>query len=69
MWTARQFIYQAYDRHCEDGGGRPFGYVFAAVAALCVASCPWHPHQIIMAVPCGLMAAAILSGGKKEDKA
>lgn len=68
MWTARQTIYQAYDRHCEGGGDRAFGYVFAAVAAVCIAVCPWHPHQLIIAVPAGLMAAAILTGGKREEK-
>lgn len=69
MWTARQAIYQAYDRHCEGGGGRAFGYVFVAVAAVCIAACPWHPHQLIIAVPAGLMAAVILTGGEKEDRA
>ena len=68
MWTARQTIYQAYDRHCEGGGDRAFGDVFAAVAAVCIAVCPWHPHQLIIAVPAGLMAAAILTGGKREEK-
>ena len=68
-WAAREGLCRAYDRHCEDGGDRTFGYVFAAVAAVCVAASPWHPHQIIMAVPAGLMAAAILTGEKKEGKA
>ena len=69
MWTARQAIYRAYDRHCEGRSDRAFGYMFAAVAAVCVAASPWHPHQLIIAVPAGLMAAAILTGEKREDEA
>lgn len=66
VWAARQSIYRAYDRHCEDGGLGLISPVVGLMGLVCLAAAPWHPWQLLVAVPLLLLAFAARPK-RKED--
>ena len=67
MWTARQAIYHAYDRHCEGGGLVLLSPVMGLLGLACLASAPWHPGQLLVAFP--LLLLSLATRKKKEEDA
>lgn len=67
MWTARQAIYRSYDRHCESGGLGLISQVTGVMGLVCLVSAPWHPEQLLVAVPFLLLSLATRK--KKGDAA
>ena len=68
MWTARQAIYRSYDRHCESGGLGLLSPVSGAMGLVCLAAAPWHPGQLLVAVPFLLLSLAARTK-RKEGRA
>lgn len=67
MWTARQAIYRAYDRHCEGGGLGLLSPAMGLMGLVCLASAPWHPGQLLVAFP--LLLLSLATRNKKEEDA
>lgn len=65
MWTARQAIYRSYDRHCENGGLGLLSPLMGIMGLVCLASAPWHPGQLLVAVPFLLLSLA--TGTKNKE--
>lgn len=68
MWTARQAIYRAYDRHCEGGGLGLLSPAMGFTGLVCLAAAPWHPGQLLVAVPLLLLAFAARPKRKEAEK-
>lgn len=58
VWAARRSIYHAYDRHCEGGGLGLLSPAMGFTGLVCLAAAPWHPGQLLVAVPLLLLAFA-----------